>query len=208
MHRRQTLQWCARRGLNALHRRHNRIPFFWSPSSALLLSFSPPPPSVAAAAAAAAAASISSGEGTGLASGGTAPGFVTMALKCAKHAKPAMMVKAARWKCPAAVSCRIPSSSLLLIQGGIIIKHTVYTAYRCNPYVIRAHVKPQQSTFNQCSSKGPVPNLRRRTVAFTTTAAAVFSLLGGSTMGVSKESDSGALGCFRRCAVVVLIGSQ
>lgn len=143
----------------------------------------------------------SSGDGTGFASGGTAPGLVVMALKCDRHAMHAMAENAKRLSIPKLVKFRSPSSPLTLIQGGIIIKQTVYTAYAWRAYVTQAHVNPQQSTFNQLSSNGPVPNFRRRTVAVATRTAPPLLLL----FPTGTSSCSRDFGAFLLCAVVVLI---
>ena len=49
--------------------------------------------------------SNSSKSGNGLASGGTAPGSVVMALKCANTARAAIVMKSVRWKVQPNVSC-------------------------------------------------------------------------------------------------------
>lgn len=55
--------------------------------------------------------SASWGMGMGSASGGMAPGFVVMALKCAATARNVTIENASEWKCPHLESLRIPSTS-------------------------------------------------------------------------------------------------
>ena len=124
MHRRHTEQWCARSGLNDLHRRQSR--FTWggggggvSKSSLCvccddssisdklwllwLWIFGRP---VLVLLLVLSGSSAAAAHSKGRASGGTAPGSVVMALKCDTMAMTAIDVNRIRCSTPASVMCR------------------------------------------------------------------------------------------------------
>eukprot|EP00588_Corethron_pennatum_P033127 CAMPEP_0194349870 /NCGR_PEP_ID=MMETSP0171-20130528/107329_1 /TAXON_ID=218684 /ORGANISM="Corethron pennatum, Strain L29A3" /LENGTH=108 /DNA_ID=CAMNT_0039117369 /DNA_START=1402 /DNA_END=1725 /DNA_ORIENTATION=+ len=107
----------------------------------------------------------------GFASGGTAPGFVVMALKWLITAK----ADAARYTkhsvSPAAPIRYLTNGNASAgaatgrpIRGGSATHTTANDPYACSMYVIEAHKRPQQSRLSQDVSNGPVPHSRRSTV--------------------------------------------